>query len=131
MTSRWIARYHNSRCTRKGGLRTAEFADEMAEKASRKTGELIISYKCYDCGRWHIGHADKTQLAARNLKPGEPLPFCTICDRLIPKHRHTSRSPVTTCSKHCATELGRRKKQPQPQTLPEPPVPEGVIPGLF
>ncbi len=131
--TRWLERYHNSRCTRKAGFRTAEFADEMAEKASRKTGELIISYQCYDCGRWHIGHADKSQLAARSLLPGEPLPLCAICDRVIPQYRYTSRSPITatTCSKHCATELGRRKKQPRPQVLPQRPVPERVVPGRF
>ena len=117
MTSRWLERYHNSRCTRKGGFRTAEFADEMAEKASRKTGELIISYKCYDCGRWHIGprrqdSARRPQPAAwcastvlHHLRPANPeapahQPLAGDRDDLLEELRHRTRTAeeATTAS---------------------------------
>ena len=67
-------------------FRSAKLADALAEKASRETGELIISYQCFDCGKWHIGHADEAQLAARNLAGAKRI-FCVICDKLIPADR--------------------------------------------
>ncbi len=91
-------------------------ADRMAERASRRTGALIISYKCFDCGSWHIGHADQVQLAVRNMTSAW-LTFCSMCGRLIPadvlaKAEQEDRT-ITTCSRRC-----EHRKQQQPPSTP-------------
>jgi hypothetical protein len=110
--SGWLKRHHYGRCARKARYKSAEVADRRAEHASRHTGELIISYKCFDCGKWHIGHADQTQIAARNLTSGS-LTFCSICGRLIPadliEQAKQEGRTLTTCSQRC-----ERKMQQQP-----------------
>jgi hypothetical protein len=50
------------RCKRKLTYSHA-LAVRVAERCSKQTGEWIIAYRCLDCGRWHIGHADRSQLA--------------------------------------------------------------------
>ena len=92
---------HNRRCGRKQGYRTPEQAERRAREASEKTGELIIVYKCFDCGMWHIGHADHCQELA-TPKGDRP---CVVCGKPIPegklkrgrKHQFKTR----TCSKKC------------------------------
>ena len=101
---------HKKRCAGKQFYRRADSADWAAQRASKRTGELIISYKCYDCTGWHIGHADATQIAAR-----QPLvkPLCVMCQRPIPEERRKqarlSGNRTTTCSKHCAWRLKRQR----------------------
>lgn len=126
----WLRLYRYTRCLRKVRYWNPKLADEMAEKASRKTGELIISYECLNCGGWHIGHADQTQLAARNLKFGDPLPLCSICGKVIPPHRLAKAArwgtATTTCSRPCTAEVRRRRKQAK--NPPPAPVSEGSAP---
>ena len=126
---RWLKRYHNRRCSRKAGFPTVAIATAEAERMSRKTGELIIAYKCYDCPRWHIGHADQTQLAARNMS-GPHLTFCEICGRPIPvdiTDEAEPREDVTTCSPRCQKAAQRRRRRAS--TKPTDTGSEGCVPG--
>ncbi len=110
----YLKKEHFKRCVGKRRYRTGELADAAAQRASERSGELIISYECYDCGRWHIGHADASQIAAR--KPVKPL--CVICQRPIPEQRRQqarrSGNLTTTCSQPCAKQLKRERKAPRP-----------------
>ena len=98
------------RCTRKRKYRKPHLADEAAQRASIETGELIISYQCYECGHWHIGHADRSQILART-SPGHPI--CELCWNPIPLDRfdkgQRQGKPITTCSKRCQRELQARQ----------------------
>jgi hypothetical protein len=103
-----LKKVHFRRCARKRGFRNPNIADELARRASLKTGELIISYQCYDCGKWHIGHADLSQILAR-IPPNGPI--CMICGQRIPDSRIEKAERkgivIQTCSKLCAQELIR------------------------
>ncbi len=58
-------------------------AEQKAERASGRTGELIIAYECVDCGFYHIGHADLSQRLAREVR----IARCRVCGSPIPEHR--------------------------------------------
>ncbi len=128
----WVKHAHKQRCEGKRGYRSASQADEDAQKASKKLGALILSYECCDCGLWHIGHADKSQIATRwqaiKLRVVEvpcqenvPRPvdreFCARCGKFIPEDRYQelliSGGDVWTCSSLCA----RRRKSSNRQRL--------------
>jgi hypothetical protein len=49
-----------NRCGRKKCY-TPQRAAEVAAAMTRRTGEWLISYECFDCGHSHIGHAQKDQ----------------------------------------------------------------------
>ena len=100
----WIQKYSQARCGTKQAFRKASKADVAAMKASLKTSELIVSYQCYDCGRWHIGHADEAQLLARR-KPVDPL--CVICGKPISKNRRRRAGASTQV---CSSECGKKKR---------------------
>ena len=108
----WIQFAHERRCEGKRAYRTAELADEAAEKASKKLGALILSYECCDCGLWHIGHADSSQEKAH--RPVEQL-FCVACGEFISKRRHTQlvqgKVTVWTCGPRCTKRNSRRGRQ--------------------
>lgn len=53
------------RCDEKAAYRTMGKAELMAAKRSLLLSELLIAYECCDCGRYHVGHADESQKAAR------------------------------------------------------------------
>jgi hypothetical protein len=112
------------RCGRKRKYRRPKLADEAAQRASIKTGELIISYQCYECRQWHIGHADKSQILART-SPGGPI--CELCWNRIPVERldkgRRKGTQITTCSKRCQRELDARSAPPPhvPKGPPKPP----------
>jgi hypothetical protein len=116
-----LRKVHFRRCARKRGFRDPNIADELARRASLKTGELIISSECYDCGKWHIGHADLSQILARIPPSG---PTCIICGRRISEARIEKAkrwgSPTPTCSKPCTQEMRRQRAQ---QKRPEPTAP--------
>ena len=106
-----LRKKHFIRCARKIRYRTGERADAAAQRASEKSGELIISYQCFDCGGWHIGHADASQIAAR--QPVKPL--CVICQQPIPdRRRELARRAgnfTTTCSLPCAKRLTNQRRK--------------------
>jgi hypothetical protein len=118
------------RCTRKRRYRKANLADAAAQRASIRTGELIISYQCYECLQWHIGHADKSQILART-SPGRPI--CEICAEPTPfdrldKAKRQGR-PLTTCSQVCRRELAwRTEQQLQPAASPSPDPAKPAVP---
>jgi hypothetical protein len=108
------------RCGRKRKYRKPKLADAAAQQASLTTGELIISYQCYECRQWHIGHADRSQILART-SPG--CPICEICSNPIPLERldkgQRLGKPITTCSKRCQRWFDAQS------THPPMPVPKG------
>ena len=126
----WVKHAHKQRCEGKRGYRNASQADEDAEKASKKLGALILSYECCDCGLWHIGHADQSQIAAR-WQANEPrvvkilcqemaqrpveCEFCGRCGKFIPEDRYQelliSGGDVWTCSPLCARRRKSSNKQ--------------------
>src|ERR1700760_2726581 len=98
----WLKQLHEPRCGNKAAYRNAKIADRKAEHASRMTNQLILSYQCPDCGHWHIGHADYTQLLVRNAPPvmncvecGEPIPAARL------ENARKSKGTTTTCSDRC------------------------------
>ena len=109
------------RCQRKKRYRKPKLADEAAQRASIATGELIISYQCYECLHWHIGHADNSQILAR-LSPGRPI--CELCWNPIPLDRleksKRQDKPITTCSKRCQRELAAQQAHAVPKGPSKP-----------
>ena len=107
-------------------------ATAEAGQMSRQTGELIIAYKCYDCPKWHIGHADRTQLIIRNMA-GSGLSFCEICDRPIPieviDEAGRKNLSLTICSSRCQRKAERHRRASS-KSLP-PDGPEGYLPASF
>lgn len=106
-----LKRQHKKRCARKRYYQHAEPADCAAQRASKRSGELILSYKCYDCGGWHIGHADAAQIAAREAMS---KPICAICEKPIPEARLAKaahyKTRTTTCSPPCARRLAAQRR---------------------
>ena len=98
-------------------------AYEVAKRATRRTGTLIVPYECFDCARWHIGHAPESEQieyqeyfaeqARKTLIQQEILVkamegiFCKWCTAPIPLERTMQllQSGVlalpTFCSKEC------------------------------
>jgi hypothetical protein len=101
------------RCDPKRAYRSSAQAEIAAENASRKTGELIIAYQCYDCSAFHIGHADLTQQIVR--RPPDP-PFlpatCPGCKSPIPEQRRQAAletgSSTVYCSRKCQQKSSRK-----------------------
>jgi hypothetical protein len=118
----WLAEHHQNRCEGKKPYRTGEVADRKAESASRKTGHLILSYKCPDCGFWHIGHADWAQARVRNIEQSSNLRFCIVCKRPIPQDRIERAvacgGVTTTCSRQCAKAAQKRRQHLRRQRKP-------------
>ena len=107
----WLKHQHKKRCERKRAYRKATLAEQDARRASQKSGDLIIAYQCYDCGWWHIGHADASQIAARQ-RVGKPL--CVICNQPIAEARRKqarrSGNITMTCSWPCAKQFKRQRR---------------------
>jgi hypothetical protein len=136
MSHRW-KKHRFFQCDRKQAFEYPSVADRLAKEASQKTGELIISYQCYDCGLWHLGHADQSQIWAR-----VPLDqaMCVVCGAVIPearlrkaKHYGTT---TRTCKPGCAHQLKRRRRAEReaakaitPPAAPLNPETKGVVPA--
>lgn len=114
-----VGKAHNSRCEGKIAYRRGALADRAAMRMSAKTGDLLISYQCCDCGRWHVGHADSAQI---RLRIQSAPPRCVVCGTLIPKERiaqaHRSRTPIFACSKLCRS-LYKTSRQRERQRAAE------------
>jgi len=109
-------------------------ADEAAGKASKRRGALILSYECCDCGLRHIGHADRSQIAARR-RPERPKAVetpcgecvdipCVECGKVLTPHRlrdfRQCGSTTMTCSKDCTNARNRRaRERKQSEKRPE------------
>jgi hypothetical protein len=119
----WRNKAHEARCEGKHGFKKAEVAEQSAHTASLRTGQLIISYRCYDCGLWHIGHADQSQNQAHQTKTGidqqsvvgqgPDKPLCVVCGNEIPMVRISRArecdSDTPVCSEACAKARRNRK----------------------
>lgn len=118
----WRNKAHESRCEGKHGFQKAEVAEQSARAASLRTGQLIIAYRCYDCGLWHIGHADQSQAQAHLPRTASDLtiagqgidqPLCEICGNEIPMVRISQarecNSDTPVCSEACAKVRRNRK----------------------
>lgn len=53
-------KYARSACWGKEAFLTQVDALAVAARARKQTGEKIMTYRCRECGRWHIGHGGKT-----------------------------------------------------------------------
>lgn len=51
-------KYLGERCPKrqKRSFLNKRAADEHAERLTRTLKELVTSYLCEECGRWHVGH---------------------------------------------------------------------------
>lgn len=105
------------RCDSKVPYRYIASAEKVARKASMRVGELIIAYECPDCGAFHIGHADQSQIIVRR----EPdvrrfvLPTtCPHCGGPIPEERRRAAENSGTytvyCCKKCRDKGGKKAR---------------------
>jgi len=113
-----IGRWENpavARCYGKQAYRKMTTAEEVAQRDSKRLGTLVVAYECYDCGDFHVGHADLSQrLARQNLdKNGLPT-VCPYCSEPIPEERRQcaweSRSRNVYCSKRCQEKGGKKAR---------------------
>jgi predicted nucleic acid-binding Zn ribbon protein len=97
------------RCTGKLAMRSASQAEKAAGRASRRVQELIIAYECWDCGYWHIGHADMAQRIAHGKPFEQPVierrVGCAVCKEEIPNGLQIY------CSATCRSKMKRRKSK--------------------
>ncbi len=88
-----------SRCDPKRAYTKASSATIAAEKASKRTGELIIAYQCPDCGSYHIGHADLAQRLAREVHVDLP---CQYCGGVIPEFKKEKAARFGSKALYCS-----------------------------
>jgi hypothetical protein len=100
---------------RKVAYRSMAIAEKSARRASERAGELIIAYECCDCGRFHIGHANKSQIIVRERleRRLHNLPTsCPRCGSPIPEERRLaaweSGNRNVYCSKKCQQKGGKK-----------------------
>jgi hypothetical protein len=109
------------RCDCKRAFPNWEQAEIVAERHSLKTGELIIAYQCYDCLKFHVGHADESQKIVRqvrvNIPPQrmeKPLPVnCPLCSQPIPSERREAAEKSGSSTVYCSIKCKKMKKYAQ------------------
>jgi hypothetical protein len=106
-----------NRCFGKQAYRHITVAEKVAHRDSDRTGDLIIAYKCYDCGHYHVGHADRSQHIVREEveRHGFSLPkICPHCGGAIPEARRIaaweSGNRNVYCSNKCRDKCGRKAR---------------------
>lgn len=101
------------RCDRNIAYGSWRRAESRAQKVSGKTGELIIAYQCYDCGKFHIGHADESQKIVRKTKEHALQACCPNCKGPIPPDRRAATeangSSIMYCSNECHNAWGQEE----------------------
>jgi hypothetical protein len=69
----------------------------------------VIAYQCYDHGRFHIGHADKTQIAVREKSLATINTHCPGCSEPVSVERRwdsiESRNLTVYCSSASQEEI--------------------------
>jgi predicted RNA-binding Zn-ribbon protein involved in translation (DUF1610 family) len=114
----WQNPAYFSRCHGKKRYGSIVSAALVADKASTKTGELILAYECPDCGGAHIGHPEPTQLLLRN---NQVFPTCLNCDKEIPLERRRRAARVAHdpryCSEACRRAFNRRRREEEQKRL--------------
>lgn len=103
------------RCDRKIAYGSWRRAESRAQKVSGMTGELIIAYQCYDCGKFHIGHADESQKIVRQTKEHTLQVCCPNCKGPIPPDRRaaaeTHGSSIMYCSNQCHNAWDKKRRE--------------------
>ena len=112
------------RCDRKAAYPNWKVAEAVAQKVSVRIGELIIAYHCFHCGRFHIGHADRSQIIVREnaarpkARARGPIALpdvCPHCGKGIPEDRRRaarkSRTPTVYCSRRCQQNGSRKARR--------------------
>jgi hypothetical protein len=105
------------RCLGKQPYKTITMAEKVAQRDSSRTGDLIIAYQCFDCGRFHVGHADRSQLIVRQQveRRGFSLPKdFPHCGGPIAEQRRIaaweSGNSAVFCSKKCQRKGSRKAR---------------------
>jgi hypothetical protein len=103
------------RCYRKIAYSTWKKAEERAEKAGIRTGELIHAYKCPECRMFHIGHPDQSEKIRRELAVWSLNSRCPRCNRTVSDERRyqAAESGKTTvyCSQKCQDSWRMKNKK--------------------
>ncbi len=101
------------RCHGKRRYPSITQAEIAAEKASYRTGELILAYQCYDCLRFHIGHADQSQKRLRRIADPPPIPSgtCHCCRGPIPNDRLQAAKDSKTTNVYCSDKCRKKAKR--------------------
>ena len=115
ITGNWKDRAY-ARCFRKRRYQCMAKAEEVAQRASRRTGDLIIAYQCFECLRYHVGHADESQKIVRDTPYVRSMPAtCPHCNAPIPEDRRYAAietgSPTVYCSFACQKKAGRKRQR--------------------
>ncbi len=86
-----------------------------AQECSLKTGQIIVAYQCPDCRRFHIGHADSTQLLVREQELNSLPRSCTVCGGFITPAQQleaiSKKRPFVYCSQTCEQSHTDGRKQ--------------------
>jgi hypothetical protein len=108
------------RCKEKRPYRSLSEAEVFASRASARSGALIIAYECPDCGRFHIGHADRAQLIVRGERCA---PSCKQCCEPIPlEKRETAAlngSDILYCSDACKRKARKKRRSARFNDFPQ------------
>lgn len=132
-----LEQVHERRCGGKRRLSPRK-AGVIAGLMSVKHRELLIAYECFDCGYWHVGHADSSQIKAHGdllERLRTHADTCQVCGQKLSLNRRVAivegSAKPGTCSTACIKALKHKRKaaameaQRQPdegivQTQPEP-----------
>lgn len=119
--SHWRNIWTASRCGRK--LRYSEQrAIKAAEEISLRSREHLIAYQCFDCGAWHVGHADGIQRKLlgqdwRSLPKAPKAPPYPVTGRCAApdcgadiRGLMKMGTPMKYCSKACRRRAVRKRK---------------------
>jgi len=104
------------RCSFKAAYSTWDRAEDQAIQMSIKTGELIVTYECSECSRFHIGHADKSADKSRKIRKAALSlnSHCPRCDKPVSDERRfaSAQSGVSRvyCSRWCRKKSARKRK---------------------
>lgn len=111
----WPSRSRKT-CFFKVAYSTWDRAEDQAILLSIQTGELIVTYACSECSRFHIGHADKAadksqkiRKAALSLNSRCPRCYKPVSDERIFASAQSGNSRVY-CSRRCRKKSARKKK---------------------
>ena len=102
------------RCDCKKVFRTIKQAERSARRLSMRLGDLLIAYHCYDCGKFHVGHADQSQWIVQAAPANEVRVCCANCKGPISAERKEMVAACggaeTCCSSRCSAKWARKRR---------------------
>ena len=105
------------RCYGKAKFPNIATAEKVAQRDSERTGDLIIAYQCFDCLRFHVGLADRSQILARQEPEARLIELPTACPRCsgpIPEQRRIAAAEAGNanvfCSNRCRDKQSKSKR---------------------